>query len=585
MNISAASKLLGEIYRLVESGKQSLLQVVAMGAVLASIDLLGLYLLGKFVAMTAASESALSLQAFGWYLPVSYDRAAIILGIVYVGRAILGIGANHKINLIAANLEADLKATILLQYQVMPYAERMRRGIGEMSEAVSVWTASFVRAVFSPLSRFISESIISITISAYFLYLYPKVILFFCVLAVVAVISYDMLVKRKANASASAYRQASTQLSEEIQNTLSGYKEIIGFGLPRFFSNKIHSSARKMCGSLAKAITFAQAPRLVIEAFLVVCAVVVLWGMTYVGRDVRAELPNIAMIAVGVMRISSWFSLTTSMLSNMRLYRPIVSSLALDLGVGENSFLGPAVKPAKTVASREMTYLSAENISFAYDENRRIFSGLDFKIEAGDRVAIVGPSGAGKTTLLDVMMGLIKPTTGGVTVHISDGSSQGNLLGIGSYLSQSTFILNDTVRRNVALGVPDEEIDDERVKMSLRRAMLPEFAEEMGLERVLGSSGALISGGQKQRVSIARAFYFGRSVFLFDEATSALDLQTELEIIRVLFDMGRNITLIVVTHNQDLVAKFNKKIEITADFSGVDTLAYPNKVGHSSGLL
>ena len=107
MNISAASKLLGEIYRLVESGKQSLLQVVAMGAVLASIDLLGLYLLGKFVAMTAASESALSLQAFGWYLPVSYDRAAIILGIVYVGRAILGIGANHKINLIAANLEAD----------------------------------------------------------------------------------------------------------------------------------------------------------------------------------------------------------------------------------------------------------------------------------------------------------------------------------------------------------------------------------------------------------------------------------------------------------------------------------------------
>jgi ABC-type multidrug transport system fused ATPase/permease subunit len=394
-----------------------------------------------------------------------------------------------------------------------------------------------------------------------------------------------MLVKRKANASASAYRQASTQLSEEIQNTLSGYKEIIGFGLPRFFSNKIHSSARKMCGSLAKAITFAQAPRLVIEAFLVVCAVVVLWGMTYVGRDVRAELPNIAMIAVGVMRISSWFSLTTSMLSNMRLYRPIVSSLALDLGVGENSFLGPAVKPAKTVASREMTYLSAENISFAYDENRRIFSGLDFKIEAGDRVAIVGPSGAGKTTLLDVMMGLIKPTTGGVTVHISDGSSQGNLLGIGSYLSQSTFILNDTVRRNVALGVPDEEIDDERVKMSLRRAMLPEFAEEMGLERVLGSSGALISGGQKQRVSIARAFYFGRSVFLFDEATSALDLQTELEIIRVLFDMGRNITLIVVTHNQDLVAKFNKKIEITADFSGVDTLAYPNKVGHSSGLL
>ena len=535
--------------------------------------------------MTAASESALSLHAFGWYLPVSYDRAAIILGIVYVGRAILGIGANHKINLIAANLEADLKATILLQYQVMPYAERMRRGIGEMSEAVSVWTASFVRAVFSPLSRFISESIISITIGAYFLYLYPKVILFFCVLAVVAVISYDMLVKRKANASASAYRQASTQLSEEIQNTLSGYKEIIGFGLPRFFSNKIHSSARKMCGSLAKAITFAQAPRLVIEAFLVVCAVVVLWGMTYVGRDVRAELPNIAMIAVGVMRISSWFSLTTSMLSNMRLYRPIVSSLALDLGVGENSFLGPAVKPAKTVASREMTYLSAENISFAYDENRRIFSGLDFKIEAGDRVAIVGPSGAGKTTLLDVMMGLIKPTTGGVTVHISDGSSQGNLLGIGSYLSQSTFILNDTVRRNVALGVPDEEIDDERVKMSLRRAMLPEFAEEMGLERVLGSSGALISGGQKQRVSIARAFYFGRSVFLFDEATSALDLQTELEIVRVLFDMGRNITLIVVTHNQDLVAKFNKKIEITADFSGVDTLAYPNKVGHSSGLL
>lgn len=585
MNISAASKLLREIYRLVESGKQSLLHVVAMGAVLASIDLLGLYLLGKFVAMTAAAESALSLYAFGWYVPVSYDRAAIILGIVYVGRAILGIGANHKINLIAANLEADLKATILLQYQVMPYAERMRRGIGEMSEAVSVWTASFTRTVFSPLSRFISESIISLTIGAYFLYLYPKVILFFCILATVAVISYDMLVKRKANASASAYRQASTQLSEEIQNTLAGYKEIIGFGLPRFFSNKIHSSARKMCGSLAKAITFAQAPRLVIEAFLVVCAVVVLWGMTYVGRDVRAELPNIAMIAVGVMRISSWFSLTTSMLSNLRLYRPIVSSLALDLGVGENSFLGPAVKPAKTAAPKEMTYLSAENISFAYDGNRRIFSGLDFKIEAGDRVAIVGPSGAGKTTLLDVMMGLIKPTTGSLTVQISDGSAQGNLLGVGSYLSQSTFILNDTVRRNVALGVPDEEIDDERVKMSLRRAMLPEFAEEMGLERVLGSSGALISGGQKQRVSIARAFYFGRSVFLFDEATSALDLQTELEIIRVLFDMGRNITLIVVTHNPDLAEKFNKKIEIKVEFSGVDALAYPSEVGRSPGLL
>ena len=193
-----------------------------------------------------------------------------------------------------------------------------------------------------------------------------------------------------------------------------------------------------------------------------------------------------------------------------------------------------------------------ENVSFTYEKGvRPALADVNLQIECGESVGIVGATGAGKTTLVDILLGLLEPSAGRVLVDGRD--IRKNLrawqrqLG---YVPQAIYLADDTIARNVALGLDDETIDRDRVAIVVHMAQLEPFMETLpkGLDTLVGERGVRLSGGQRQRVAIARAIYHDPQVLFFDEATAALDNQTEQELTRSINALQGQKTLIIVAH-------------------------------------
>ena len=186
---------------------------------------------------------------------------------------------------------------------------------------------------------------------------------------------------------------------------------------------------------------------------------------------------------------------------------------------------------------------------------------VSLTIRRGETLGFVGPTGGGKSTLVDVVVGLLPPTAGQVTIDGVDlaSCSRAWRRHIG-YVPQSIFLLDDTLRRNVALGIPDSDIDDARVREAIRLARLEEVVAALpgGIEAVLGERGVRLSGGERQRVGIARALYHDPAVLVLDEATSALDTATEADVIRALRTLQGEKTVLVIAHRLSTVRGCNR---------------------------
>jgi ATP-binding cassette subfamily C protein len=206
--------------------------------------------------------------------------------------------------------------------------------------------------------------------------------------------------------------------------------------------------------------------------------------------------------------------------------------------------------------------IALERVSYTYEgEPEPVLSDVSLAIAKGESVGIVGPSGAGKSTLVDLLLGLLTPTAGRITV---DGRDIATALRswqrhIG-YVPQEPFILDDTVRRNVAFGLSDAEIDDRRVMAALRLAQMTDVVAALpdGLDTMLGERGTRLSGGQRQRVAVARALYHEPEVLVFDEATSALDTPTERELIAALEALRGVKTVVVIAHRLGTVRRCDR---------------------------
>ena len=203
---------------------------------------------------------------------------------------------------------------------------------------------------------------------------------------------------------------------------------------------------------------------------------------------------------------------------------------------------------------REGIFLRDICFSYNDDPSTQILSKVNLDIRKGQSVGLIGESGSGKTTLANLILGLISPSSGNL---VADDQliDESNLLGWRSllgYVPQEVYLMDDTLMRNVAFGLNDEEIDDGRVIEVLKMAQLENFLQNNsdGLQMMLGERGVRISGGQKQRVGIARALYHDPKILVFDESTSSLDSRTEREILQTLQPLKGNKTFIIIAHHE-----------------------------------
>ncbi|MGL5259887.1 MAG: ABC transporter ATP-binding protein [Lachnospiraceae bacterium] len=351
-----------------------------------------------------------------------------------------------------------------------------------------------------------------------------------------------------------------------IEQSVMGIKEIKIANKERHF---IHEYAK--CGSgyveaVQKYNIFNSTPRLLIETVCICGLVLYMLISILSGMDVVDLLPQLTTFAMAAMRLIPSANRINNYLTSISYFEPFFMGVSDELQLEIND-KNVEYDPNAYLNKKEATKLPVKknillkDITYAYpNTTKKIFDHATMEIPIGKSVGIVGTSGAGKTTVVDVLLGLLKLESGTI---LADGvdvfeNYEGWLKNIG-YIPQSIFMIDATIRENVAFGYSKADIDDKRVWKALKEAQLDEFVKGLpeGLDTGIGERGIRLSGGQRQRIGIARALFEDPEVLVLDEATSALDNETEAAIMDSINRLHGRKTLIIIAHRLQTIEKCN----------------------------
>jgi ATP-binding cassette, subfamily B, bacterial PglK len=346
----------------------------------------------------------------------------------------------------------------------------------------------------------------------------------------------------------------SVELNEEFSEVLHSYRESLVFGTRESYYKRISTIRDRLAVNQAEIQFMPSISKYVIELSLIIGALVISAIQFSMKDAVHAVATLSVFMAAGsrigpaVMRVQQGIIQIRSAIGVSETGLQLIDSFKQE----ENLY---AIDKKETSKLEQETFHSSvevAKVTFKYPNSQRIvLNDLSFAVNQGTFLAIAGSSGAGKTTLVDLILGVIPPSEGQIFISsLNSRDAISKWPGKISYVPQEVYISNSNIRRNVALGLSDEEIDNSRVQSALRKAQLEEFAEDSasGLELEVGERGSKLSGGQRQRLGIARALYSDPKLLVLDEATSALDGETEAEITSTLLGLKGEITLIVIAH-------------------------------------
>jgi len=311
----------------------------------------------------------------------------------------------------------------------------------------------------------------------------------------------------------------------------------------------IHNAKGYAIGQMIN--TLKAMPRLLLEFLAVAAIVIVFLVMLAQGSKIESILPVLAFFAVTAFRLMPSANRILGAVQNVHYHLPVINVLFLDM-------LLPIInKKSKELPVLFNKKIEISKIGFKFENTSEpVIKDMSFKINYGELIGIIGPSGSGKSTLVDIILGLLKPSSGEILIDGLDINK--NLRGwqnnIG-YVPQSIYLTDDTLRRNVAFGLANENISEVAVNKAIKAAQLEGFIKDLpdGLDTVVGEHGVRLSGGQRQRIGVARALYHDPSVLVLDEATSSLDTETEAGVMDAIEALKGNKTIIIVAHRLSTV--------------------------------
>ena len=345
-----------------------------------------------------------------------------------------------------------------------------------------------------------------------------------------------------------------------ISQTVQGIKEVKIAGKEQYFTEEYIKCGRGYVNAVQKYTLYNSIPRLLIETVCIASLVGYMMILVSQGESVKEVTALLSAFVVAAVRMMPCANRINNQLTSMAFYQPFfmgVSDNLQDEISGENTDMSFAevakekLPVKKSIELRDITYHypNAEPL---------IFDHANMEIPVGAAVGIVGASGAGKTTVVDILLGLLDIQTGGIYADgVSIKENYRSWLKNVGYIPQMIFMLDDTIRKNVAFGIAGEEIDEERLWEVLKEAQLDEFVKSLpeGADTSIGERGIRISGGQRQRIGIARALYYDPEVLILDEATSALDNDTEAAIMDSINSLHGRKTLIIIAHRLQTIEK------------------------------
>ncbi len=471
-----------------------------------------------------------------------------LLKAVYLG--LLAWGQNRFIS----NLEARLSLRLFSIYMRQPYAFHLQRNSANLIYNVITETSVFTSNVVTPTLQLITESLVIVTICIMVVLVEPLDSIIIISIFSLTGFGFNRLTKNRITKWGEIRQEHDNLRLQHLQQGLGGVKDVKLLGRDSEFLNQYKIHANALAAVVQSNATLQQFPRLLMEVLAIATFALLVITTLVQGGSIGEIIPKAGLFAIAAFRLIPSINRILSTTQVLKYCTPVIDVLQKELELPWEA------ESNRNVASTSFKdKLELKNITYTYPTaTAPAIKNISLSIKQGTSVGLIGKSGSGKSTLVDILLGLLTQESGIICADNID--IQQNMRGwqnqIG-YVPQTIYLTDDSLRKNIAFGLPAEEIDEEAVKMAICAAQLKEFVDLLpeGLDTIVGERGVRLSGGQRQRIGIARALYHNPTVLVLDEATSALDTATEKGVMEAVNALQGSKTIIIVAHRMSTIEK------------------------------
>tara|TARA_B110000008_G_scaffold279998_1_gene330505 strand:+ start:1754 stop:3538 length:1785 start_codon:yes stop_codon:yes gene_type:complete len=522
------------------------------------------------------------------YFGVTSDNAFIVLvGIFSISVLLISNIANSimvwSINYFSYLQTHRVSVRLLRQYLYRPYSFYLDNNTSELSKNILNEINRSIGGTILPALNVLSKLLVTLFIFILLVYIDPKIALFSTVVLAFAYGLIYKFVRKKLQNIGVETNEVNFQMYKIANESMSGIKDIKLRGIEEEFVHRFNIPSEKFGTYLAQRTVIALLPRYLLEviAFSGIISVMIFFVST--GYTTAEILPIVSLYAMAGFRLLPAVQQVYSGITIFKFNLPALENLYSDLS--KTTIESEDFEDRVPLKIHEK--ITINNLSFSYLDNKNpILKKINFSIDVNTTIGIVGSTGSGKTTLIDVLLGLLSPDSGTISldgVEIDDANMRSWQQGLG-YVPQSIYLNDDTIERNIAFAVPLEKIDKVLIKKAAKLANLDKFISTLPnqYETFVGERGIRLSGGQRQRIGIARALYHNPSVLFLDEATSSLDSITENAIMDAIHNLSHKKTIIMIAHRLTTLKECDV-IHIMKNGSIVDSGTYQELLeGNSS---
>ena len=563
-----------QVLYVLEGKRKGLVVLLFVFTLTSVLEALGIGLIGPFLNIAARPElihniplldwvyQQLDLQSSAQFIPL----LATAIAVIFCLKSLLYFLSWAKIYQYSSGLTQSLITSLLNAYLAVPYTFHLNRNTANLIKNILVETSTFTGGCILPLLK----GTVNLIVLLCLLLLLAKTDLLLLVMIMGILLPIFILF----NLLGSRFKkwgkiksQSKLEMVRILNHGLGGLKETRVIGCESYFQNQMASEAQQFAQADSLFSTSQILPRILIETALIVFVMFFIsLSLIFLQQDMEEITGIMGVFAIAAMRLIPATSHVFTSLNQLRNSKHAVNMLYLDLQeIDKQKGINKLTRKFKSQISSSIDLIKAhdraitfsneielDHITYRYENSPQLaIENISLRIQKGQSIALIGKSGSGKTTLVDIILGLLEPKGGDILVDgksiYSNLRSWQDMVG---YIPQSIFLIDDTVERNIAFGVPDQLIDPERMRKAIKAAQLEELVTQLpeGINTQVGERGIRLSGGQRQRIGIARALYHEREILVLDEATSALDSETERLVSDAIKSLAGTKTLIIIAH-------------------------------------
>ncbi len=458
----------------------------------------------------------------------------------------------------AFDIQADLSQRLFTIYLHQPYTFHLQRNSAHLISNITGEVSHFTSGSIIPVLQLITEGLVLLGIASLLLIVEPVSALIVVFVLGVAGLGFHSITRKHLMRWGKSKIHHDRLRFQHLQQGLGGAKDVKLLGRENKFLTQFSRHNLQGLQVWKNHATLQLFPRLWLEFLAVTGLAILVISMLGQGRELTSIVPTLGLFTAAAFRLIPSINKVLAALQAMRFSQSVLDNLY-------DEFQLEAQNPVETKTRNAPEFnkdLQLSDICYTYTgAHSTALNQLNLTIKKGESVGFIGASGSGKSTLIDVILGLLEPEHGkvlvdGIDIQQNMRNWQDNI----GYVPQSIYLTDDTLWRNVAFGLSDDQIDMKAVQKAVKAAQLDEFVESLpeGLDTVVGEHGVRLSGGQRQRIGIARALYHDPEVLVLDEATSALDTETESYVMEAVQALHGSKTVLIVAHRLTTVEHCDK---------------------------